>query len=78
MSYIFFEDPGKQLAYTRVDFTTPAGDLVAYGCVASFYPLPYTVFLTPFHIAHTKYVGKSSMHEVSDLIQYRRLFLKKI
>ncbi|KAF6751935.1 thioesterase thiol ester dehydrase-isomerase [Ephemerocybe angulata] len=22
---------GKQLAYTRVDFTTPAGDLVAYG-----------------------------------------------
>jgi hypothetical protein len=24
--------PGKSLAYTRVDFTNPAGDLVAYGC----------------------------------------------
>ncbi|KAF8798957.1 Thioesterase/thiol ester dehydrase-isomerase [Phlegmacium glaucopus] len=35
---------GKQLAYTRVDFTNPAGDLVAYGY-------------------HTKYVGKSSVHE---------------
>jgi acyl-coenzyme A thioesterase 13 len=23
---------GKQLAYTRVDFTNPAGELVAYGC----------------------------------------------
>lgn len=25
-------EAGKQLAYTRVDFTNPAGELVAYGC----------------------------------------------
>ena len=27
---------GKQLAYTRVDFTNPAGELVAYGCTYPF------------------------------------------
>ncbi|KAJ4482076.1 HotDog domain-containing protein [Lentinula aciculospora] len=38
---------GKSLAYTRVDFTDSAGELVAYGY-------------------HTKYVGRSSTHQVSN------------
>lgn len=56
---------GKQLAYTRVEFTNPAGDLVAYGCEQS--SLRVTGKLersTVFVADHTKYVGKSSQHEV--------------
>lgn len=29
---IFIHLIGKSLAYTRIDFTNPAGELVAYGC----------------------------------------------
>ena len=56
---------GKSLAYTRVDFTNDKGTLVAYGCtsllcdglqVYSPRTLPYT--------DHTKYIGKSSSHQV--------------
>ncbi|KAG6831930.1 hypothetical protein H0H92_006531 [Tricholoma furcatifolium] len=45
---------GKSLAYTRVDFTSPDGELVAYGY-------------------HTKYVGKSSSHPVSVLIEFQHM-----
>lgn len=52
------------MAYTRVDFTNPAGDLVAYGCT---HELSLTILkcLTFPHSDHTKYVGKSSSHEVN-------------
>ena len=56
---------GKSLAYTRVDFTNDKGILVAYGCM-------YFLFFesrthrsgTLPHADHTKYIGKSSGHEV--------------
>lgn len=56
---------GKQLAYTRVDFTNPAGDLVAYGRMyASSLKLHDELTVS---IDHTKYIGKSSSHPVREL-----------
>lgn len=52
---------GKSLAYTRVDFTNDEGILVAYGCMSSLYEK------SQIHgqcTDHTKYIGKSSSHEV--------------
>lgn len=59
-----FSSVGKSLAYTRVDFTNPAGELVAYGCRTSFVKLEYRPFYILFCTDHTKYVGKSSSHPV--------------
>jgi acyl-coenzyme A thioesterase 13 len=57
---------GKSLAYTRVDFTNPAGQLVAYG--SEFSPfVSCRVCRTAdsmLGLAHTKYVGKSIGHAV--------------
>ncbi|KAG6909144.1 hypothetical protein DXG01_001896 [Tephrocybe rancida] len=53
---------GKSLAYTRVDFTNPARELVAYGSKSE--PrrvVEVDVTLQP-NADHTKYIGKSSSH----------------
>ena len=58
---------GKSLAYSRVEFTNPNGDLVAYGCkLTSFFQGVFSLLLTTVtHSDHTKYIGKSSQHPVS-------------
>jgi acyl-coenzyme A thioesterase 13 len=57
---------GKSLAYTRIDFTNPAGQLVAYG--SEFSPLLCRVCRSLANrmlgLAHTKYIGKSIGHGV--------------
>lgn len=60
----FFCHLGKSLAFTRIDFTNPAGELVAYGRKLCFADLGY--FILRLHFTdHTKYIGKSSSDPVS-------------
>jgi acyl-coenzyme A thioesterase 13 len=68
---------GKSLAYTRVDFMNDKGTLVAYGRMSSLYHEPqirrsYTVLP---HADHTKYIGKSSSHEVRPGLSFLPLSL---
>lgn len=59
---------GKQLAYTRTDFTNEAGELVAYGCRFSCCQgrmVDLRTSIVETLADHTKYVGRSSSHEVS-------------
>jgi acyl-coenzyme A thioesterase 13 len=57
---------GKQLAYTRTDFTNAQGELVAYGCaLLSVFPAWKPIADYDIHLLdHTKYIGKSSIHAV--------------
>ena len=51
------------MAYTRIDFTNPEGELVAYGCKS---PSEQNHVCNARHfLVHTKYVGRSSDHAVS-------------
>lgn len=67
---------GKQLAYTRVDFTNPAGDLVAYGCTNPSSLKSHDKLTVS--VDHTKYVGKSSSHPVRESFMRRSLNLHPI
>lgn len=57
---------GRQLAYTRTDFTNAEGELVAYGCMLHQFGGKCVLKLTA-GIDHTKYIGKSSLHAVSTI-----------
>ena len=63
------------MAYTRVDFTNAAGELVAYGrktCVLTRKVMRKLIASTP---DHTKYVGKSSSDPVSN---FDNIFLQRL
>jgi len=64
--YFPFFFSGKSLAYTRVDFTNPAGQVVAYGSEIFPFCVVFVASLTEcwLGLAHTKYVGKSIGHAV--------------
>jgi hypothetical protein len=53
---------GNSLAYARVDFTNPAGQLVAYG--SGFSLVASLTEGWDSDPAHTKYIGKSVGHAV--------------
>ncbi|KAH7915866.1 hypothetical protein BJ138DRAFT_1097619 [Hygrophoropsis aurantiaca] len=65
----------KSLAYTRVDFLNPGGDLVAYGCKKLFLNFMHAALI---HIAdHTKYVGKSSSDPTENVSLMEKTLIKE-
>ncbi len=64
-------DAGKQLAFTRVDFTNASGELVAYGRMSQTLTFILSERDDSFIVDHTKYIGKSTSHPVSDIFFLR-------